>query len=272
MATEAPPDGRPGLHVEEHPPRDGGSGPVVAVVHGSMDRCRTFLRLATRLPEYTVVLYDRRGYQRSREVAPPARGVGDHADDLVRVLHGRPSIVLGHSYGGDVALAAAERSDAVRAVVVYEPPLAWLDWWQMMGAHPNRPPLGEGEPGDAAESFLRRMVGDRFVDRLAPSARAELRADGQALVTELTALRSEPPPFDPARVTVPVVVARGSEPASRHRQGADWLVAELPDAVLRVVEGAGHGAHLSHPAALADLVREADRLASARPSLLAPEP
>ena len=50
--------------------------------------------------------------------------------DLVDVLAGRPAVVFGHSYGGNVALAAADRHpDLVRAVGVYETPLSWLDWW-----------------------------------------------------------------------------------------------------------------------------------------------
>ena len=46
------------------------------------------------------------------------------------LLDGRRALVFGHSYGGNVALAAAARHpELVVAVAVYETPLSWLDWW-----------------------------------------------------------------------------------------------------------------------------------------------
>ena len=43
--------------------------------------------------------------------------------DLVTIVGGRPAVLVGHSYGGDVALgAAAAAPEVVRAVGVYEPP------------------------------------------------------------------------------------------------------------------------------------------------------
>ena len=121
----------PGLHVVDHPASGPvGSSLVVVLVHGSLDRGTSFARVVRRLPDLHVVTYDRRGYHRSRPVAPLATTLEDHVADLVAVVDGRPSVLVGHSYGGDVALgAAAEAPDAVRAVGVYEPPLPWSDWW-----------------------------------------------------------------------------------------------------------------------------------------------
>ena len=46
------------------------------------------------------------------------------------VLAGRRAVLVGHSYGGDVALATADRHpDLVAGVAVYETPLSWLPWW-----------------------------------------------------------------------------------------------------------------------------------------------
>lgn len=248
-----------GLFVEERPP-DGGEGPLVVTVHGAMDRHRSFFPLRGHLRDHRVVVYDRRGYFRSRDVRPPARGVADHADDLLAVVGGRPAVVVGHSYGGDVALAAAALAGEVRAVVAVEPPLAWLPWWHPPGVpHSALPFVGE-DPGDAAEAFVRRFIGDDRLRRLGEAMRADLRADGPAFVTELTALRRDPPPFDPAALRVPVLVTRGSASNHRQRQGTGWLADRLPAAELHVVDGAGHNLHLSHPGELSDLVRRAVRL------------
>jgi pimeloyl-ACP methyl ester carboxylesterase len=257
----------PRLYVHELPPASGADGPLVVLVHGSMDRHRSFLRLRARLRSCHVVIYDRRGYERSRAVRPPAAGVADHASDLAGVLRGRPAVLLGHSYGGVVALAlAAARPDLVRAAVVYEAPIAWSDWWDAPSGR-SGPAAGRAQvrrwdyegmdPGDAAEAFVRRMIGDRRYERLSPSTRGELRADGPALVTELMAIRRDPAPFDPAAIHLPVIVGRGALAIERHVRGGAWLARNLANAELVVLDGAEHGAHLSHSRALAGLVLRA---------------
>ena len=252
------------VFVEERAP-DAGDGPLVVTVHGSMDRHRSFFPLRAQLRDHRVVVYDRRGYFRSRDAHPPARGVEDHAWDLLAVLRGRPAVVVGHSYGGDVALAAAAQSPVVRAVVSFEAPLAWLSWWHPPGVPNSILPYASEDPGDAAEAFVRHFVGDERMERLGAAMVADLRADGPAFVTEMTALRRDPPPFDPEGLRVPVVVGRGSESNQRHRQGAAWLLDHLRVAELHVVDGAGHNAHQSHPRDVAALVRRAVELAETGP-------
>jgi pimeloyl-ACP methyl ester carboxylesterase len=244
-----------GLFVDERPP-EGGEGPLVVTVHGAMDRHRSFFPLRGHLRDHRVVVYDRRGYFRSRDARPPARGVADHADDLLAVLRRRPAVVVGHSYGGDVALAAAAIAAEVRAVVAVEPPLAWLPWWDP----PGRPRFAGEDPGDAAEAFVRRLIGDERMKLLGEAMRLDLRADGPAFVTEMAALRRDPPPFEPEALRVPVVVVRGSESNERQRRSAAWLAERLPAGEVHVVDGATHNLHLSHPGELSDLVRRAVQL------------
>ncbi|MGH9271369.1 MAG: alpha/beta fold hydrolase, partial [Ilumatobacteraceae bacterium] len=104
--------------------------PLIVLVHGSMDRSAGLLKLSRRLDEvHRVVRYDRRGYGRSAPHAGPFR-MDEQVADLVSLLDGRPATVFGHSYGGDVALALADRHpELVPAVGIYEAPLPWLDWW-----------------------------------------------------------------------------------------------------------------------------------------------
>jgi pimeloyl-ACP methyl ester carboxylesterase len=245
------------LHVEQLAPSAAPDTEAqrVVLVHGSMDRLRSFAKLAARLNDCSVVGYDRRGYARSRGATPPASSLEDHAADLISVLDGKPALVLGHSYGGDVVLCAAQaRPDLVQSAIVYEPPLPWFDWW-----HGERPShfrfwLDGMEPGEAAEGFVAQMVGPERYERMPERFRAELRKDGPAFVTEMKALRQDPAPFDPADIPMRVLVVRGSESAERHALGTDYLVSELPDGELAILAGAGHGGHLSHPALLADLV------------------
>jgi pimeloyl-ACP methyl ester carboxylesterase len=118
----------------------------------------------------------------------------------------------------------------------------------------------------AAERFMRRMIGDDRWDALPERTKAQRRAEGPALVSELTSIR--PPaaaPYEAEQLTMPVIAAHGTESRPHHQETARTLAAAAPLGELVVVEGAGHGVHLTHPSALADLVRLAlARATSAR--------
>ncbi len=254
----------PGLFVDDRP-SGGEDAPLVVLVHGSMDRHSSFARVRAELAGSCRVLsYDRRGYGRSREAVPPARGLDDHVADLEALLAGRRATLAGHSYGGTVVLAlAARRPGLVASLVAYEPPLSWLEWWPTRGGRREQP-FGASTAAEAAEAFVKRMIGAERYARLPASARAELGRDGPALVAELTAIRTDPAPFLPEAVAVPAIVARGGQAAAHQLAATDLLVARMPDARLRVVPGAGHGGHRSHPVEFAALVREAVALGAAR--------
>jgi len=232
---------------------------MVVLVHGSLDRGTSFARVVRRLPDLHVVTYDRRGYNRSRLATPPVRSLEDHIADLVTIVDGRPSVLIGHSYGGDVALGAAiALPGAVLAVGVYEPPLPWASWWPRRTA--STAPAED--PASFAESFFRRVVNDDAWSRLPEGARAERRADGPALLTEIFDLRRPKSPLDLSRLLVPVVLGRGSRSIPHHRRAIDELAEILPSGEVIEFVDAAHGAHLSHPDAFAAFVRRVVKLAN----------
>ena len=116
-----------------------------------------------------------------------------------------------------------------------------------------------GTPADAAEAFMRSIVGDDVWARLPPSTKQARLAEGPALLADMADIRLPPPPYDPAAVPVPVVVGRGRESKGQHLLGTNALLELLADAELHVIEGAGHGAHASHPDAFAAFVEAAVR-------------
>jgi pimeloyl-ACP methyl ester carboxylesterase len=255
------------LAVTEHVPsavREG--SPVVVLVHGSLDRSASFARVVRRLDDLHTVTYDRRGYHRSRRALPLNTTLDGHIDDLLAVIAGRPAVVVGHSYGGDIALGAALRHTdrVIRGVVAYEPPMPWLGPWSRRPPDPQATPASSAagaadpeDPGAAAERFFRRMIGDAAWDRLPEAAKDERRADGPALAAELTAIRLPRAPFDVTTLAVPSTFGRGERSASRHRDTAAWLAAHTPGSDLVEIAGASHGAHLTHPDAFASMVRSA---------------
>jgi len=175
-------------------------------------------------------------------------------------------VLFGHSYGGDVALALAQRHpELVTAAVVFEPPLPWLDFWRSPSPHLD-PPGPEPAPEEVAERFIRRMIGDRRFARIPAATRAELARDGSALATELASIRRDPPPFDPELIDVPVVVVWGAETAERHRQGAEWLARSLRRASVHKVDAAGHNGHRTHSREVAEIVLTTVAVASKEPA------
>ncbi len=234
----------------------------VVFVHGTMDRASSFGKVSRRLPDLEVVRYDRRGYGRS--TAGVATGIDELVDDLMIVIDDQESTVVGHSLGGVVALAAAARApQLVEAVAAFEAPMPWKPWWpstsagnQAIGAAARR------DPADAAELFMRRIVGDRVWERLPPRTRAQRRSEGDALLADLDSIRLGEA-YDPSGIVAPVVSGYGDLSDERHRRAATELSQDVVGATLVVVAGAGHGAHASHPDEFAHFVRRAVEMGTA---------
>jgi pimeloyl-ACP methyl ester carboxylesterase len=115
----------------------------------------------------------------------------------------------------------------------------------------------ESGAAEAAERFMRRMIGDERWTRLPPSTREARRAEGPALVTDLRLVQDGRFPYDAGSIAVPVVVGAGSQSLPHHQRSATELATSVPGAELVVIDGADHGAHFTHPDEFADLVRRA---------------
>lgn len=225
-----------------------------------MDRSNSFSRAMSHLGDLSLLAYDRRGYARSRFAETAAETVADHVDDLLSVIGGRAAVLVGHSYGGVVALAASVREPGlVRAVGAFETPMPWLPEWPQdtAGGEALRAALRNGEPDAAVEAFLRRMLGDETWEMMPRRAREDRLGEGPALIADMTSLRGDPVPFEAADVKVPVVVGWGSATRPHQIESSRRLVETLPDVEPFTIEGAGHGAHLSHPEEFARFVRAA---------------
>jgi pimeloyl-ACP methyl ester carboxylesterase len=265
----------PGLFVIDRPvggyvERDDSPAPglIVVLVHGTLDRANSFRRTIRRLEDLRVVTYDRRGYQDSRDSGPVV-GVEGHIEDLLGVLEeiGGPSVVVGHSLGGVVAVGAAVAEPGRFASVgAFEPPMRWIP---VEGRISGRFAMAGQDPDAAVEAFYRGRVGDAAWDRLEPAARADRLADGPALVAELASLNGDAP-FDVTRLAVPVVFGCGGASDDFHKENVAWLASNVQGAEQITIPGAGHGAHLTHPDAFADFVRAAVARAGEADALSAP--
>jgi pimeloyl-ACP methyl ester carboxylesterase len=229
------------------------SDPIIVLIHGSMDRSAGLLRLSRRLASaWHVVRYDRRGYGRSVPHAGPF-GMTQQVEDLEVLLAGRPAVLFGHSYGGNVALATAQRNPSmIRACIVYEPPLSWEPWWPG-GTAGSQALADEGDLEGAAERFMQRLIGPDRWARLPQSTRQARRSEGPTMVGELTSLRLGPP-WDPSRISCPVLALHGQQGAEHHQRATAVLAERLPDARLVAIEGARHFGPNTHAEGVALVV------------------
>lgn len=214
----------------------------MVLIHGSLDRSAGMIKMARHLNEFSTLRYDRRGYGRSWQHQGPY-AVSDQVDDLQRLLDGRTAVIFGHSFGGNIALAAAQRmGDQIIGVSTYETPLSWMSWWP--GTTAGAMGVAAGEDS-AAEKFMIRLIGQKRWDALPERTKTERRREGRALVGELGTLRTVQP-WDSHLITCPVLCGYGSKGLPHHQEGARWLTGNIEKAQLVCIEDAAHSAPMTH--------------------------
>lgn len=238
---------------------------TVVLIHGSMDRSDSFRLVARHLSEWKLVSYDRRGWGESRSLGGPGTTLSNHVADAITILSKLDrSIVIGHSYGGLIALCAVgRRPDLVRAVVAFEPPVRWLPWWPLQAPWERliKESAADG-PEAVADALYRAVVGRPRIPHR--GGQAELAADGAALLTEMTDATLDEPSFDPLTLGLPVVIAAGTDSLPHHRENSRRLAELVPSGHFIEIRGAGHTAHVSHPDKFAELAEYAAMLAETR--------
>jgi pimeloyl-ACP methyl ester carboxylesterase len=226
--------------------------PIVVLVHGAMDRSRSFRRVVDHLADHRVVTYDRRGYGDSVD-AEPASGLQDHAADLLEVIGNRRATVVAHSVASHIAvLAAIEEPDRVASIGLWEPAAPWMDFWPEKARRSVARIAAAPDSGDVAERGVIAMAGERAWNRLSEAARRQRRAEGAAFVLDMASGMA--PPYDWADVLVPRIIGHG----------ASWPHVETSPQLARTlacptftIEQASHVAHLTHPKEFAEFVRRA---------------
>jgi len=255
-----------GLHVVRH--HVDAPGPPVVIVHGAPDRSKNFAHVVHQLRDVPVTVYDRRGYGKSLDAAIDADGsvLGGfdvHADDLVALLDNTPSVVVGQSAGGSIAMVAATRApELFLALGVWEPTMVPWTWWA--GELPMERTMiwaRGADPLQVGEDFNRTILGDERWEGLHDSTKQLLRAEGLAFRADMAGQAE--PFFELDQLKVPVLVGCGTVSADERFQIAPHhRLAEAVGAELFVAEGADHFAHTNHPDAWVELVRRTVALAA----------
>jgi pimeloyl-ACP methyl ester carboxylesterase len=242
--------------------RDAGAGPGVVCLHSNASTSTQWRGLMDLLaPRCRVLAPDLFGAGRGA-AWPADRSVTLH-DEAARLepvfeAAGAPLSLVGHSFGGSVALIAAlARPERVRAVAVYEPTLFSL-LEQEQTAHPDgegirnavvaaAAALDAGDTSAAAEHFIDYWMGAGAWKRVPPDRQAPIAASMTSVRGWATALMTEPTPLAAFRgFDRPVLYMVGARSPASSRSVARLLTATLPN--VRVVEfpELGHMGPVTH--------------------------
>jgi pimeloyl-ACP methyl ester carboxylesterase len=236
------------------------SRPLALLIHSGGFTSRQWRKLGQRLaPSHDVLAPDLIGY--GDEPWPPGQPFHFRQDvDRLAAMLDRPADVVGHSYGGLVALQLAlARPDHVRSLALYEPVAfgvlgeADADARAALTMPPYQPDAaGVDEVWLAA--FVDWWNGAGAWAALAEPTRAGFRQVAWKVYQEVSSLSADT--TDRARygtIAVPTLLLGGARTTMTERRALERLAEALPHARLELFPDVGHMGPITH----ADLVNAA---------------
>jgi esterase len=242
------------VHYEER-----GSGAPILCVHGAGSSALLWapaIRELARLGR--AIAYDRRGYgHNERPVPRHATAVAEHTDDaaaLLDALAATPAVVIGRSYGGQIAIDLALRYPGhVRALVLLEGAPEAFDpegerW--VRGLIERTLAAGDRGPVAAVETCFREVLGDEDWSGLPAEARRVFIDNGPALLADL---RGEDLGYVHlgalANIDKPTLLVTATDSPPAFRRANEKAAAAIPNARTALV-GGGHLVDPADPAVL----------------------
>lgn len=247
-----------------------GSGPPLVMVHGSPGEGRSWARVVPHLKErFRTICPDLPGYGGSDrlEVDEPAGRMAAMGAAVARLVDslGEPVRLVGHSFGGNIALQAAlqVKAGAVERIVLFEP--VYFRALQLTGDDAALKPAAAhfedyakrataGEP-EVVRLMIDYWFGDGAFGRMPDPVRSYL---GGAAARNAIDVRScfvgTSTAAELATLMQPVTIVDGGTSQEVVRSIARALVTLLPNARMERLAGANHGMLDTHPEAVAKLI------------------
>ncbi|WP_323036812.1 alpha/beta hydrolase [Pararhodobacter sp.] len=251
----------------------------VVLIHGANGNLRDFtFDLVGRLESnYRVIAVDRPGLGYSDSLGEADSDPREQARVLRLALEHlgvRRPIVVGHSYGGSVAMGFALQSEAQTAGVVLlagatHPWDTALGGWYRLNDTPLGRPARATVAAFAPESMVATVLDSVFSPTPIPegyvayfgpnlSIRRDSQANNTRQVNDLLTYVTEMQPAY-ADLTLPIEILHGDQDTIVGLEiHSRRMAAEAPGAVLTILPDTGHMPHHSHPDAVVDAI---DRIA-----------
>ena len=235
-----------------------GAGEPILCIHGTGSSAAFWVDATRELATHgRTIAYDRRGFARSERPEPFVTNVHQHTDDaaaLIDALGAAPAIVIGRSYGGNVALDLALRyPDRVRALALLEGGPETLSESAMQWLADLERELfaaAEEDITTVAERLIRGVAGGGAWEELPPEARQIFTYNGPAIVAELRGGILEIGVEQLGSITQPTLLLGGRDSLPAFVQVANIMAKAMPRAQVEWVEG-GHLINPAHPLVLA---------------------
>ena len=244
-----------------------GSGEPVLLIHGAfIADAYEGIRGAGGIGDgFRVISYHRRGYAGSSAV-PEGFSIAEQAADAAAVLDQleiEQAHVVGHSYGGAIALQLAlSAPERVRSLSLLEPPIMLVpaagEFGQ--GVEAIGAMWGAGEKAGALDALMQAVGGPDYrpaVDSNAPDGwfDAATSAVDAWFLAEVPALGTWAfGPDEASRVTQPCLLVTGDETGELFSQSFEWQEQHLPSTESVHVAGATHLLQLQQPAVIAPAI------------------
>lgn len=240
---------------------DEGSGPAILLVHGIAGAGSDWNRVASALAsDHRRIIPDRPGYGRSAGHPVSMTRTADYLADTLRYRSAVPTVVVGHSYGGGVAVLLAARHPSLVSGLVLAAPVGRADGRTPWHLHALALPI-VGEGANALRLFATRLLHprerrDRSIRR--PGLWRTTASERRFLLREIDLLESSLPDL-----TIPTVVVTGALDDVVPPSVAVRTAAEVPEAELVIVPGTGHVLPRDAPDVIASAVRSVELRARA---------
>lgn len=248
---------------------EGGVGEPIIFIHGSWDDHNSWDKVFKILQQnYRVIAYDRRGHSASTNID----GQGSIYQDVNDVIGLMGSLgldaahIIGHSYGANIAIAlCGQAPKKIKSIFIHEPPIFSLlngtenleklkaDYLRYMKN--TAALIEEGYVEEAAKLFIENVAFGQgaWSSLFDECARRSFLANADTWLDQF---------YDPDRLSVDVnvlaklngrvTISIGTNSLEPYELIAKRIEKEFMGVKTVRIEGAGHGAHISHPSQIAN--------------------